>query len=59
MRNEIAAGRLRDGASVGGRGRRKQIAFGSARPIIAALAERGDAVNDRVYKVIRRSCNLL
>jgi hypothetical protein len=34
-------------------------AFGSTRPIIAALAERGDAVNDRVYKVIRQSCNLL
>jgi hopene-associated glycosyltransferase HpnB len=27
-----------------------QIAFGATRPIVAALAERGDAVNDRVYK---------
>jgi hopene-associated glycosyltransferase HpnB len=27
-----------------------QIAFGATRPIVAALAERGYAVNDRVYK---------
>jgi cobalt-zinc-cadmium efflux system protein len=29
----------------------KQIAFGLTRPIVAALGERGDAVDDRVYKV--------
>ena len=28
----------------------EQIAFGSARPIVAALGERGYAVDDRVYK---------
>ena len=26
------------------------LAFGSTRPIVAALVERGDAVSDRVYK---------
>jgi hypothetical protein len=30
----------------------EQIAFGST-PIVAALAERGDAVNDRVYTVYK------
>ena len=29
----------------------ERIAFGSTRPIVAALGERGHAVNDRVYKV--------
>jgi hypothetical protein len=28
----------------------EQIGFGSARPIVAALGERGYAVDDRVYK---------
>jgi hypothetical protein len=36
----------------------KEIAFRLAR-IVAALAERGDAVADRVYNgPIRRNCNL-
>jgi len=29
----------------------ERIAFGSTRPIVAALGKRGHAVNDRVYKV--------
>jgi hypothetical protein len=39
--------------SHGGYGSLKQIAFGLTRPIVAALGERGDAVNDRVYKVYK------
>jgi hypothetical protein len=34
-----------------GRARLEPIAFGSMRPIVAALAERSDAVNDRVHNV--------
>jgi hypothetical protein len=38
----VSRGRLR---------RQERIAFGSTRPIVAALGKRGYAVNDRVYKV--------
>jgi hypothetical protein len=53
-RNQYSAAECRQAADHGGPLSRRfvleQIAFGSTRPILAALGERGYAVEDRVYK---------